>query len=158
MGLVDQLKSAGFKPEANTDGEFKPLKGTYKASVVALRPEKDTKNKDAKFYLLELKPQEALEGDAFGDKMTFRKRYYMDGDKAADNLKDMLNALFTAGIELDTASDEALEASFEKAINKTVYLRAWGWKPDGKDSTYQMFSIIKEKVAEKKKSTAALPF
>lgn len=163
MGIVDSLKASGWKPTANEDGEFKPLKGTYACSIMTLRPEKDEKNGNAKFYQLELKPVEVLEGDEFGEKFTFRKRVYVDGEKATKNLQDLLDDLFTAGIELDTASDEAMEASFEKAIGHTAYVRAWGWTPD-KDikgnvvpeadrKSRQMWVVQKAGVAEKKRST-----
>jgi|GEM_PF-5193586 len=158
MSLIENLKAAGFKPEANTDGEFKPLKGTYKCQITTLRPEIDQKNNNAKYYQLELKPIEVLEGDPFGDKFAFKKRYYVDGDKAAENLKSLLNALFTAGIELDMSSDAALETDFVKAINQVAYVRSWGWLPEGKESPVQMFNILKEKVAEKKRSKDSLAF
>lgn len=158
MGLIDNLVQAGFKPEASTDGEFKPLKGTYKTEVSVLRSEIDTKNNNAKFYQLNLKPSETLDGDGFTDKFEFKKRFYVDGDKAAENLKKMLNLLFTAGIELDMTSDAAMEESFINAIGKTVYIRSWGWLPEGKDQAQQMFSAIKEKVAGKTKKSNPVPF
>jgi len=158
MGIVDALKASGFKPEASTDGEYKPLKGTYKAQIVALRPEIDRKNNNAKYYQFNLKPIEVIEGDGFGERTEFRKRYYVDGDKAAENLKELLNALFTAGIELDTSSDEAMEADFGKAINQVAFIRTWGWTPEGKENAVQMFTFVKEKVAEKRRKTESLPF
>lgn len=158
MSLIENLKASGFKLEANTDGEFKPLKGTYKNIVHSLRPEIDQKNGNAKYYFLELKPSEVIEGDAFGERFTFKKRYYVDGDKAAENLKEMLNALFTAGIELDMSSDAAMEADFANVIGKPVYTRAWGWLPEGAEQPRQMFNVIKGKVAEKKRTATSLAF
>lgn len=158
--LTDQLKALGFKPEANTDGEFKPLVGTYAATIQTLRSEIDTKNDNAKFYQLEIKPNEVIEGETFGEKFLFKRRYYVDGDKAAENLKKLINDMFTAGVELDTSSDAALEASFEKAIGAACYVRSWGWTPKDKTSPTQMFVIQKAAVAEKKRatSTSAIPF
>jgi len=158
MGLLDNLKNAGFKPEANTDGEFKPLVGSYECNITVLRPEVDKKNNNAKFYQLCLKPVVALEGDAFGDKFEFKKRYYVDGDKATENLQKLINDLFTAGIELDLSSDAAFEADFPKAIGAKAFVRSWGWKPEGKDQPTQMFVIQKEKVAAKKKNENSLTF
>lgn len=157
MGLVDNLKAQGFKLEANEDGMFKPLVGTYECVIVALRPEIDTKNGNAKFYQMELKPSIVLEGDAVGDKFSFKKRYYVDGDKAEANLKKLLKDLFTCGLELDMSSDSAFEADFEKAIGVKAYVRAWAWTPEGKDPM-QSFVIQQPKVAEKKKKSEALPF
>lgn len=158
MSLTEKLKAAGFKPTANTDGEFQPLKGVYECNVTALRAEIDKNNNNAKYYFLELKPVAALEGDAFSDKFTFRKRYYVDGDKAAKNFEKLVNDLFTAGLEFDMSSDEAFEANFEKAIGMKIYVRSWGWTPDGKDQAVQQMSILKEKVAEKKRSANSLTF
>ena len=168
MGLTDNLRAKGFKPEANVDGEFKPLKGTYACEITVLRPEVDEKNNGAKYYQVEYKPKAVLEGDPFGDKFSFRKRVYVDGDKAEDNLQAMLDDLFTCGIELDMSSDDAMEASFTLAIGKTAYIRAWGWTPD-KDRTgnaipesdrkaFQQFVVQKQAVAEKRRNSTALPF
>ncbi len=157
MGIVDSLVGAGWKPEENSDGEFKPLVGTYEVEVVTLRPEIDQKNSNAKYYQFELKPLSVLDGDAFGEKFSFRKRYYVDGDKAQENLKKLLNDLFTLGVTLDTTSDEAMEASFVKAIGVKGYVRSWGWTPEGK-SAVQMFVVQKPKVAQRKVKADTLPF
>jgi hypothetical protein len=168
MGVVDSLKAGGWKPTANEDGEFKPLKGTYACAIITLRPEVDEKNGNAKYYQLELKPAEVLEGDEFGEKFTFRKRVYYDGEKAAKNVGDLLDDLFTAGVELDTTSDEAMEASFEKAIGQTAYVRAWGWKPtkdmkgndipEADQKARQMWVIQQASVAKKKRSSTSHGF
>lgn len=157
MSLVESLKAAGFKPEANTDGEFKALRGTYECSIVTLRSEVDAKNSNAKFYQLELKPTSALEGDTFGDKFHFKRRYYADGEKATENLKKLVNDMFTCGVTLDLASDSALEQSFSDAIGKTAFVRSWGWTPEGKDEQ-QSFVIQKAGVAAKRKKAEAVPF
>jgi len=158
MSLVEKLKAAGFKPAANTDGEFVPLKGTYECNIVVLRPDIDKNNGNAKFYQLELKPIAAIEGDPFGEKFTFRKRYYVDGDKAEKNFEKLVNDLFTSGLEFDMTSDSAFEADFAKAIGAKMYVRSWGWTPEGKDSAVQQLSVIKAKVAEKKRTAGSLTF
>ena len=162
MNITDSLKADGWKPSASTDGEFKPLAGTYACEIMVLRPEVDKKNGDAKYYQLEVKPKELIAGDEFGEKFTFRKRFYVDGEKAAENLKEMLNLLFTAGIELDTTSDEVMEADFGSAIDKPIYVRSWGWTPTPKDGqeprALQMWVAQKAGVAEKKRSTASHAF
>lgn len=158
MSLTGNLKAAGFKLQANTDGEFVPLKGTYECLIEVLRPEIDKKNNNAKFYQLELRPVTVLEGDPFGEKFTFRKRYYVDGDKAAKNFEKLVNDLFTAGLEFDMSSDEAFEAEFTKAIGQKMFVRSWGWTPDGKDTAVQQMSVLKEKVAEKKRGAGSLNF
>ena len=157
MGLVDNLKTAGFKPNANDDGIFKPLKGTYECNIEVLRPDTDKNNNNAKYYQMELKPVVALDGDPFGDKFTFRKRYYVDGDKAIANFEKLVNDLFTCGLELNMETDEAFEADFPKAIGVKAYVRAWAWTPEGKEPQ-QSFVIQQPKIAEKKRSKETLPF
>jgi hypothetical protein len=157
MGLIDTLKQAGYKPTASSDGEWKPLVGRYKANVVTLRPEKD--DQGAKYYQLELKVSETLDGDTAGGGKypEFKRRYYLDGDKGAKNLQNMLDLFFTLGIEFDMSSDEALEADFNKGIGATAYIRAWEWKKD--DGTVaQSWVVQKEAVAQKKAKTAKVPF
>lgn len=166
MGVVDALRAAGYKPTANEDGQFKPLKGTYAAHYAVLRPETD--DKGAKFYQIELKPDEVIDGDEFSEKFTFRKRVYLDGPKATENVKAMLDDLFTCGVELDLSSDEAMEADFEKAIGVTAYVRAWGWTPE-KDAkgnalpeserrSIQQFVIQQKSAADKKRSATSHKF
>lgn len=159
MSVFEKLKSAGFKPEANTDGEFKPLVGTYAGAISVLRADVDGKNGNAKFYQLEVKPEEVLEGDTFGEKFTFRRRYYIDdAEKGVENLKKLINDLFTCGVELDaTAGEAGFEAGFEKAIGAKAYVRAWAWTPEGK-SPVQQFVIQKAGIAEKKRGAATVGF
>ena len=157
MSLTENLKASGFKPSENTDGQFKPLVGTYECSIITLRPEIDTKNDSARFYQMELKPSIAIEGDAFGDKFTFKKRYYVDGDKGQKNFEKLVNDLFTCGVELDMASDSAFDGDLVKAIGAKAYVRGWSWTPEGKEPQ-QSFVIQKSSVAEKKKGKATLPF
>lgn len=161
MSVLKALAEIGFKPTANEDGLFKALKGTYEANIITLRKEVDEKNGNANYYLLELKPITVIEGDTFGDRFTFKRRCYIDGEKAQENLKRLLNDLFTCGVELNTTSEEAMEADFGKAIGVKAYVRAWGWTrkdKDGNDLTSQMFVIQQEKVALKKKKGEAVPF
>ena len=178
MGVVDSLKANGWKPTASDDGEFKPLVGTYGTSITVLRPEFDKKNNDAKYYQLETKPNELISGDEFGEKFAFRQRFYVDGEKASDSLKKMLNILFTAGVELDTSSDEAMEADFINAIGKPLYVRAWGWEQQLDSSgkmvsakaasenpslvastkSVQMWVAQKQTVAEKKRTASSHNF
>lgn len=157
MGIVDTLKQAGYKPTASSDGEWKPLVGRYKAECVTLRPESD--DAGAKYYQLEFKVSETLDGDhAGGGKYPeFKRRYYLDGDKGAKNLQNMLDLFFTCGVEFDMSSDAALEADFGKAIGVTAFIRAWAWeKDDGK--TAQSWVVQKQAVAEKKGKSAKVPF
>ena len=158
MGLTDALRAAGFKPEASTDGEWTPYKGTYKAKCEALRLEKDDEGNE--YIQEELRIVETLAGDAsrsskFAD---FRSRYYLTGEKAEANVKKLINNYFTWGVEFDTSSDDALKASLEQAIGAEGYVRAWGWKPQDSDTERQSYVFNKEKVALKRKDKSASPF
>lgn len=157
MGLTDNLKASGFKLEPNTDGIFKPLVGTYKGVITVLRPDVDKNNGNAKYYQLEIKPDTVIAGDSFGDSFSFKRRYYVDGDKAQTNFEKLVKDLFTCGLELDMSSDEAFEADFTKAIGVTAFVRAWAWTPEGKEPQ-QSFVVQQEKVAMKKKTAENLPF
>lgn len=156
MGLMDSLKSAGFKFQANTDDEFEALVGQYRAVCTALRPEvsKDTGEKNR--YYAEWTVQDTLDG-TFGNNRKFRKSYWLtnkDGSPNKDDITELLNDFYTCGVQLDTSSDEALEASFDQAIGSEAYIRGWGWTPEkdrqgnlipeGERKTLQQF-VIKKK-------------
>lgn len=157
MGLTDNLKASGFKITPNEDGLFKPLVGTYEGTITVLRPDMDLKNGNAKYYQLEITPSAVIDGDEYGPKFTFKKRYYVEGEKADANFQKLVKDLFTCGLELDMSSDSAFEADFEKAIGVKAYVRAWAWTPEGKDPQ-QSFVIQQAKVADKKRKETALPF
>jgi hypothetical protein len=175
MSLADKLKARGFEAEANKDGEFKPLKGTYECKWRALRWEHD-ENNSADFVQIEIDVVETIEGDTAatgGDYANFKKRVYLDlasdDDRDANKAERLANDVFTAsGVDLDFASKDAMTAQFEEVISKPVYVRAWGWTPekavDGTEipkderKARQMFSIIKEAVAEKKRSANSVAF
>lgn len=133
MGLVDTLVQSGFQPEVNQDSQFEVLAGQYRCSWMVLRPEaEDTaKNRPAR-WAAQFVIEEALEGthvniDLAPEK---RRRFFKSYTKDADGAKKLLNDLFTVGVELDTSSDEAFEASFDRAIGKPVFIRSWGWTPE----------------------------
>lgn len=155
--ITDSLRQNNWKPEASSDGEFKPLVGTYLTAITALRPDVDKKNNNAKFYELEVKPKEKIDGDEFSERFSFKKRFYVDGDKAAEKLKDMLNILFTAGVELDLTSDASMEADFNKAIGKSLHVRSWGWTNDA-GKQIQMWVAQKAGIAEKKRNAGSHAF
>ena len=163
MSLETLMEQSGFKPEANADGEFKPLVGTYVCEWKVLRPEVDAKNGDAPYYQAEFKVLEVLAGDPAKDSdfNDFRKRYYVDwnstDEKQAANLKKLANDVFTGtGLELPM-KQVGFEAGFADVVGKKVYIRAWGWKKDD-GKTSQMFVVQKPEVAEKKRSQDSLAF
>lgn len=161
MSLSEALKASGFKAEANTDGEWQPYKGTYEVEWKALRKEIDKKNGDAEYLLAELDIVTTLEGDQKRDSQyaDFSRRVYLDGDKAQDKMKKLINDVFTfAGIDPDMTSDEAMLASLQKVVGQVGFVRAWGWKPENGDKHIQFWVALKPEVAEKKRSADSVSF
>lgn len=165
MSIAEKMKARGYKPEASTDGEFKPLVGTYLTELITMRKEVDEKNGNVEYYQVEYKPKEQLEGDMFGEKFTFRKRVYLpDGSgteeqnaNAEAKLEKLINDMFTiSGEDPDLSSDESLDAYLKSHVGKEAYVRSWGWKQDsGKE--LQMFVVQKASVAEKRRSSESVP-
>ena len=153
MSLVDALKKSGFKPEKSTEGEFQPFEGVYKTDFVKAddRPAND---KGGRCLVCEFKIAETLAGkDSHSKFNEFKKYVALEGDEAVDKKKGLpwiINALFTAGVEVSGDTDEALIESIQAALGTSVYIRAYGFKPEDADRSYQMFIVMKEDKALKK--------
>ena len=152
MSLVEKLKASGFKPEKSTDGEFMPLEGIYKAQFVKAEKVKSQKDNTEQLRV-ELKVSETLSGkDSTSKYSEFKKYLALEGDDATDKKKGVawiINALFTAGVEVNADSDEKLMENIQGALGTDIYVKAWGWKPEDVDKTYQQFSVLKESIALK---------
>lgn len=70
----------------------------------------------------------------------FWKRYAIDDESQVKKMADMF---FTVGITFKTK--EELEAKLEEFCAKVLIVRAWGWKPDGKDESVQIHLVKGEK-------------
>jgi len=153
MSLVDRLKESGFKPEKSTEGEFKPLEGVYATQFVKA-DEKEAKDKGGRQLQVELKITEVLAGSVSHSKYNeFRKYLQLEGDEAVDKKKGLpwiINALFTAGVEVSGGTDEELIQSIKDALGTMIYVRAYGFTPEDGDKSYQMFVVMKEDKAMKK--------
>lgn len=149
--VMDFLK--GFKPQINEDGSgFTVIEGVCVTKVNYLRPEK---NKDGVVdrYRRELEVVDVLSGNGTPGRKLWTT-FYQDNE---DSVKKLVNDCFTSGITLDLSSKAAMEASFEDAIGKKVYVRCWAWTPDkAKDGTIipeqdreprQQFIVKTEKAA-----------
>lgn len=153
MSLVDALKNAGFKPEKSTEGEFKPFEGVYRTEFVKAddRPAND---KGGRCLVCEFKIAETLSGkESFSQFNEFRKYIALEGEDVTDKKKGLpwiINALFTAGVEVSGTTDEELLESIQNALGTSVYVRAYGWKPEDADRARQMFVVMKEDKALKK--------
>lgn len=151
MGVLDNMKAAGFKPKASQDGVWEPYNGVYKLEWTTCRKEVDQKNGNVEYIQAEWNILEALAGtDKRPSKYAdFRKRYYIEGDKAADNMQKFLDDAFTFGVDLSQATDETLESKFGEIVGKIGFGRAWAWTPDDAAEPRQMFTLTQEKVALK---------
>lgn len=158
MGLDDFLK--GMKPES-VDAGFDVLKGIYKTTVKALTVNEANQYVDVEHYKLELEIVEVLDGNGNTGR-TLRRNYAkaeVASEKVSKTVKDLVNDLFTAGIEVDTDGVEALEAAFEGTIGKVIYVKAYGWTPPGREEEIQMWNVKAEKNLKKVLAKAtATPF
>ena len=164
MGILEDLKRAGFKPQANTDGDFQPLKGQYECECVTLRREASQFRPGTELYHAEWKVTKTVDGDA-GEGRSFHKRYGTD-DEAA--IKELLQDFFTMGVDLSIDSEEELQASFEQAIGKTTFIRAWAWTPikdrDGNElpeaerRAFQSMVVRQKPRVKSKSSKTVVPF
>lgn len=174
MNITEALKTAGFKPEANTDGEWKPYIGTYKCVWKTLRPEVQQKD-GAEFVQAEWSIVEALAGDPKRESKyaDFRRRYYFSWENPTedelDNIKGLMNDIFTAtGKDVNMSSKEAFSAAAVEIAGAEAYIRGWGWTPErdtkgnslpeDQRKTIQQFVIQRKATAEKKRTGASLPF
>lgn len=153
MGIVEALKASGFKAEKSTEGEFQPFEGVYVTQFVKA-DEIPANEKGGKSLLVGFKITEALAGKESRSQFTeFKKYLALEGEKVADKKKGMpwiINALFTAGVEVSGNTDEELLDSIRQALGTSVYVRAYGFKPDDADKAIQMFVVMKEEKAIKK--------
>lgn len=137
--ILKTLRDAGFKPKANEDVDFPPVKGEYRVDVKSLKPWVSKDSGEMEAYMLELRVTETLSGDK-ADGRTFTRFYRMGGlmfkdgvkvpvqatDKA-EAFKNLCNDLYTldGGPTLDTSSTEAFEVGFSGLIGAIGYVRSW---------------------------------
>lgn len=157
MSLVESLKKAGFKAEKSSEGEFQPLEGIYKVQFV--KAEQVVSQKDnSKQLRAEFKVAETLFGKDSSSKFSeFKKYLALEGDEAADKKKGvawLINALFTAGYEVSGQTDEEMMGSIQTALGTDLFFKAWGWRPEDGDKSYQQFSVLKEEIAQKQAKAA----
>ena len=161
MSIVDKLKASGFKAEKSTEGEYQPLEGTYKVNFVSAK-KMPANEKGGEQLLVEFKVVETLDGQASYSKFNeFKKYLALEGEKELDpkkGIKFIINALFTAGYEVNQETDEIMFESIQAGLGTELYVRAWGWKPEDGDKARQMFSVMKEDVALKKANKTANRF
>lgn len=130
----------GFKPETNVEvGGFAPIVGSYVARIDKLTRKQGTSEKSGKdydFYSINVQVVKTLKGDK-GEKRFLSNIYNPDDE----GVKKLANDLFTAGIDIDTSSEESFESSFEAAMDKLITIKAW----KGKSWTKQGDEFVEKK-------------
>jgi len=121
--------TAGYKPARNAEESFDPLKGKYEVIIDKLEvghPKDEPQNFDR--YKMTLKVEKTISGDK-GDNRLFFKTYMKDN---ADKVKQMLDDLFTMGVDLkvDCETDEEFESQFMIAVGAKGYVSAYHFKPE----------------------------
>ena len=153
MSLVEMLKASGFKPEKSTEGEFQPFEGVYATQFVKA-DDMPANDKGGRSLLVGFKISETLVGKESRSQFNeFKKYLALEGEKAMDKKKGLpwiINALFTAGVEVSGNTDAELIESIQSALGTTVYVRAYGFKPEDAEKAIQMFVVMKEDKAIKK--------
>lgn len=137
----------GFEPEVIEDVDFEPIKGAYEARVDSISRKTGTSQRGNAYdmYSFNIQITKTIEGDR-GENRFLNKTYNMIQTEFAtpeENLKRLINDLFTCGITYNLSSDAEFEASLAAAKDKTVYVRTWIRK-DKDDNKYQSVKFIKE--------------
>lgn len=172
MGLVDNLKKAGFKAERSTIGAKPILEGVYRATLVEVAKMED-KGYGESIYA-QFKVAEVLAGRESNSQFPEFKAYYsVAPDKIAskrNGLAKLINGLFSVGCEVSGETDEALMASLEAAKGTVCYVKGYkeqprkkegdAWVEDTEKDSRQGFTFMTEKNAEKEaiKLKKDLPF
>ena len=158
MGWTEGL--AGYKPETVTDDvSFEPISGAYICRIDSFgrKQGKSQKGNEYDFHSLNAQVIETVEGDKGEDRYlskSYNTQNLTDWTKPEEERQRLVNDLFTAGVEYDLSSDEALEDSLTLAKDKTINIRAWVRNKDGKK--YQNMKVVKEfKVRSKKKEASS---
>lgn len=172
MGLVDNLKAAGFKAEKSTIGDKLIYEGVYKASLFDVKQAED-KGYGTSIYAA-FKIQETLAGTNSNSQYPEFKDYFSTApDKIASKRKGLaklINGLFSVGVEINTTDDASLLADLEARKGTVVFIKGykqeprrkneatgqWEENPDG--DVKQGFTFMTEKNALKEVKKQDAPF
>jgi hypothetical protein len=151
--LPDYLVNAGFKPTKSTEGEFQPLEGIY-AVQFAKADEMPANDKGGRQLYVAFKVTETLKGkESKSQYNEFKKYLALEGELKSSDKKGIgwiVNALFTAGVEVSGTTEEELIVSIKNVLGTTLYVSARGWTPPDGDKAVQLFNVMKESIALKK--------
>lgn len=163
MNVSEALKAAGYEPEKSTVGDKFIYNGVYKCTVYDIVKMED-KGYGESIYA-QFKVQEVMSGDTSYSKYPEFKGYFnMAPDKIANKrngLAKLLNGLFSAGIEVNTATDDIV-AELQKYKGSEVYINAYRqeprklneatkqWEEDPDGEAKQAFAFMTKSNAEKR--------
>lgn len=162
MSITGALAAAGYKPEKSTVGDKPILKGVYKAMLVEIK--KNEPNQYGHSLSASFKVTEKFAGmDSRSQFAEFRGFFAIDEENvnsAKKGLKKLLNGLFSAGIAVNTSSDEALMESLQSLVGTAeVYITAYKkkamkqvdgqWVENEEADAKQDFAFLTAKNAEK---------
>jgi hypothetical protein len=172
VGLVDNLKKAGFKAERSTIGAKPILEGVYRATLVEVAKMED-KGYGESIYA-QFKVTETLAGrDSNSQFPEFKGYYSVAPEKIASKrsgLAKLINGLFSIGYEVKDSSDEELIQSLNDAKGSVLYVKGYkeqprkkegdAWVEDTEKDSRQGFTFMTQKNAEKEaiKLKKDLPF
>lgn len=155
MGVNEWL--AGMKPQS-VDTGFDNLVGLYKATVKELSINEANEYVQAPHYKMVVEIVEVLDGNGSPGR-TLRRNYEKTSE---EDVKKLVNDLFTAGHELDRTNEFNFESSFQFAVGTPMYVRAWEFSPkDDPDRKIQQWAVKEPKNVEKllaKKEKSEVPF
>ena len=160
---IDNFLKA-FKAQDVDEGDYPVFKGTYKVAVNKLEVVDNKYKPGEKQYEFGLTVTDVLAGDVAGGR--FLKRWYSQDE---EGLGKLMNDLFTAGLSFKQASVAEFDKSLAALIDKTAFVRTWGWTatkdhegnplPESEHKKRQSFAFKNQKNVKKLAATAEkVPF
>ena len=133
----------GYTPEKIKDDSFGIIKGTFNCRFNFFRIEDydgdivELQNTKVARYEIQI----IDEGEFLNRRLW--KRFYLGSQKPDKKGKfdsqKMADLLFTLGYEF--RSQEELDAVLGLVVENVISVRAWGWKPEGKDEAIQFHAV-----------------
>lgn len=167
MGLSDLVKS--YKPVENS--EFGAKKKLIGDAVCTLLLEEIVSKKGQKWVIWRATAIHPIE-DAKGRETTLEpgdEIVQMYDPAKNESMEELMNDLFTAGIEYDRSGDDAaiMSSMMQNAKDKLVYMRTWcrdltdadrAKYPDKKESYWQSIKVLSKSKIDDDNSVPLSPF
>ena len=134
----------GYQPQKLSDDEdFPKLNGRYVAKIESCMRKEGigrTSGNPYDFYGMKLRITEVVSGDK-GENRILDATF--NNDEAG--LKRLADSLFTAGLDVDISSEEAIDRTIANCVEREVKIRTWVWK----ERDVQMVRFVSEFKAKK---------